>query len=347
MSSGRSRGEELRWCHDAVVDVSRTFAITVDQLEPPMSDRICVGYLLCRIADTVEDAGHIPSEKQVELLDHYRETLDGERSVESFRTAVDTWIPDEQTRSADWDVVADVNRVFNAFDTLPKSSQQAIAEPASELVSGMSMFVDRYSDTGGLRIKTVEELEEYCWYAAGTVGQLITNLLTEDASEKERKTMANNAESFALLLQLVNIAKDVGDDYREENNVYLPAEWLDDVGIAQEEVSETQNADAVGSVVQRVVDRANGYLDDAQEYLMAMPDTQGNTLAAWAIPKLLAVGTIRELQKQPDQVVNGDVKVSRAEVYALIQRFESGVPREQIPDLRSTMEREPLHLTEH
>jgi len=33
---------------------------------------------------------------------------------------------------------------------------------------------------------------------------------------------AGNARSFALLLQLVNIAKDVESDYHDENNVYLP-----------------------------------------------------------------------------------------------------------------------------
>jgi farnesyl-diphosphate farnesyltransferase len=47
------------WCYEAVQGVSRTFALTVDVLEEPMSTHICLGYLLCRVADTVEDAGHL------------------------------------------------------------------------------------------------------------------------------------------------------------------------------------------------------------------------------------------------------------------------------------------------
>ncbi len=343
MSQGRSAADDLAWCHDAVVEVSRTFAITIEQLEPPMADRICVGYMLCRIADTIEDAGHIPAATQVGLLNHYQAVLDGERSLQSFQTAVDDWLPAPAERSADWRVVANVDRAFAAYRSLPASSQDAIRGPASELVGGMAMFVDRYAKTGGLRIQTIEELEEYCWYAAGTVGKLVTNLLAMDAGPDDRATMRANAESFALLLQLVNVAKDVGSDYREENNVYLPADWLHEAGISPDAVGDPQAASAVGRVVDRVVDRAAGYLDGAQEYLLAMPETQGNTLSAWAIPKLLAVGTIRELKARPSDVVDGDVKVSRSEVYALIERFENGADKEAIPELRATMEQQPLH----
>ena len=75
--------EDLAWCFDAVSDVSRTFAITIDALEEPMASRICVGYLLCRVADTVEDAGHIPPGVQRDLLEQYDEALSGERTLET------------------------------------------------------------------------------------------------------------------------------------------------------------------------------------------------------------------------------------------------------------------------
>ncbi len=343
MSKGGSVVDELAWCHDAVVDVSRTFAITIERLAPPMADRICVGYLMCRVADTIEDAGHIPPDDQVHLLEHYESVLENEASLDTFENEVAEWVPPAEDRSDDWDVVANVDRVHRAFDSLPQASRDAIRGPASELVSGMAMFVDRYADAGGLRIRTIDELEEYCWYAAGTVGELVTNLLAEDATPERRRSMREHAEAFALLLQLVNVAKDVGDDYREENNVYLPIEWLREAGIGPDDLANPEAAGAVGSVVERLVDRAAGYLDGAQAYLMAMPETQGNTLSAWAIPKLLAVGTIRELRAHPEAVVDGDVKVSRSEVYALIERFEAGADKEELPDLRNTMEHTPLH----
>ncbi|WP_135826010.1 phytoene/squalene synthase family protein [Halorussus ruber] len=335
---------DIDWCFDAVQGVSRTFAITIEVLEEPMASYICVGYLLCRVADTVEDAGHIPPEQQAALLRQYDRALDPESSatIEEFRDEVEPWIPDET--DDDWEVVAESPRVVATFESLGADAQSAIYPPVSELVTGMAEFVERYSDDGGLRIGTIDELEEYCWYAAGTVGELITNLVAQDVDDRRAEILRANARGFALLLQLVNVAKDVSDDFREENNVYLPAAWLRERGVSPANVTEPENETAVAGVIQRVTRHARGYMDDAQRYLEVLPESQGNTLEAWAIPFLLAVGTSRELLERPEDVVQeGGVKVSRAEVMGLIQLFKSGdVERERIGELRSQLEDEPF-----
>jgi farnesyl-diphosphate farnesyltransferase len=334
---------DIDWCFDAVQGVSRTFAITIDVLEEPMASYICVGYLLCRVADTVEDAGHIPPDEQAELLRQYDRALDADdpTTIEEFRNEVEPWIPDET--DDDWEVVARSPRVVATFESLGADARSAIYPPVSELVTGMAEFVERYADDGGLRIGTIDELEEYCWYAAGTVGELITNLIAQDVDDRRAEVLRANARGFALVLQLVNIAKDVSDDFREENNVYLPATWLRERGVSPANVTAPENETAVAGVIRRVTRHARGYMDDAQRYLEVLPESQGNTLEAWAIPYLLAVGTSRELLERPEDVVQeGDVKVSRSEVMGLIQLFKSGnVKRENIGELRSQLEDEP------
>ncbi|MFC7080442.1 phytoene/squalene synthase family protein [Halorussus caseinilyticus] len=340
---------DIEWCFDAVQGVSRTFAITIDVLEEPMASYICVGYLLCRVADTVEDAGHISPEDQSHLLHLYDRALDPDdpTSIEEFREAVEPWLPantDEVETDEDWKVVARSPRIVATFQSLGDDAQAAIYPPVSELVCGMAEFVERYEDDGGLRIGTIDELEEYCWYAAGTVGELITNLVAQDVDDRRAEILRANARGFALLLQLVNVAKDVSDDFREENNVYLPATWLREHGVNPSNVTAPENETAVAGVIRRVTRHARGYMDDAQRYLEVLPESQGNTLEAWAIPYLLAVGTSRELLKRPEDVVKeGGVKVSRAEVMGLIQLFKSGnVERERIGELRSQLEDEPF-----
>lgn len=347
MTSGQhelTTDADFEWCFEAVHGVSRTFSITIDRLEEPMAGHICVGYLLCRIADTIEDAGHIPAETQTELLDSYDRLLDptDDLAVEQFMDDVEPWIPEETTD--DWEVVAQTPRVLETFEALKDEPREIMREPVRELVGGMAMFTSRYADEGGLRLQTVEELEEYCWYAAGTVGTLITGLVARGASKERAAEMRDNARSFALLLQLVNIAKDVETDYREENNVYLPAEWLEEEDVPVEDVTHEDNQSGVTNVIKRVTGRAETYLDDAHRYLEVIPEHRGNKLAAWAIPYLLAVGTMRELRERPEDVVrNGDVKVSRAEVYELIQTFEDDVSRAGVGALRSEMAEKPLH----
>ncbi|MFC6768487.1 phytoene/squalene synthase family protein [Natrinema soli] len=335
---------DLEWCYDAVHGVSRTFSITIDRLEEPMSRHICVGYLLCRIADTIEDAGHIPPDAQTELLATYDRLLDPNAggSVSAFMDDVEPWIPEERTD--DWDVVAETPRVLRTFESLEEEPREIMREPVRELVDGMAMFTDRYASEGGLRLQTIEELEEYCWYAAGTVGTLITGLVARGTSQERADEMRGNARSFALLLQLVNIAKDVESDYHDENNVYLPAEWLAAEDVDIESVTDEDHHGGVTNVIKRVTSRAERYLDDAHRYLEVVPEHHGNRLSAWAIPYLLAVGTLRELRERPEDVVReGDVKVSRAEVFALLQQFENGVPRSRLDELRATMAEQPLH----
>ncbi|MFB6071451.1 MAG: squalene/phytoene synthase family protein [Halobacterium sp.] len=319
--SPRAGRAEREWCHDVVQDVSRTFALTIDALEEPMASRICVGYLLCRVADTIEDSTLIPPAEQAELLRTYDAVLDPDAAAnaDDFRSAVDDHVPVDP--GADWTVVAETPRVLRAFDGLDPAARDAIRPTVREMATGMASFVERYEDAGGLRIQSPTELEEYCWYVAGTVGELVTELLATDADPDDTEAMRENARSFALLLQLVNVAKDVRPDYREENNVYLPAVWLDEHGLDADDVADPSNASRVASVVERVTERARRYVDGAQRWLEAMPTSRGNTLAAWAVPFLLAVGTMRELSERPaDVVADGDVKVSREEVQAVLER---------------------------
>ena len=48
---------ETAWqfCSAILGDVSRTFAIPIRSLRPSLEQPITIGYLLCRVVDTVED----------------------------------------------------------------------------------------------------------------------------------------------------------------------------------------------------------------------------------------------------------------------------------------------------
>ncbi|KZN23813.1 farnesyl-diphosphate farnesyltransferase [Haladaptatus sp. R4] len=340
-------GADIEWCHQAVQGVSRTFAITIDLLDTPMADAICVGYLLCRVADTIEDAGHIPPVEQVRLLHQYDAVLDptDATTVEEFRESVDEWIPDDvDGDDADWSVVSHAPRIVRTFDTCSPSVRQAVRPPVRELVNGMAMFVERYADTGGLRIGSRAELEEYCYYVAGTVGELITNLVCQDADSAQASRLRETSESFSLLLQLVNVTKDVYVDYHDENNVYLPETWLDEADVPQDKLCDPEHSDDVADVVARTADHAHSFTDDAQTYLETMPRERGNRLVAWTIPYLLAVGTLREVRKRPEDALRrAGIKVSREEVHSLIASLSGGVDRETLGELRRTISERPFH----
>ncbi|MWG34013.1 phytoene/squalene synthase family protein [Halomarina oriensis] len=310
----------LSWCHDVVPTVSRSFAVTIRLLDAPMSDYICVGYLLCRVPDTVEDAGHIPPREKARLLRQYDGVLDptDETTVEAFLDAVERWIPDDGDDDDDWTVVRETARIVEAFEGFDEEVRAAMRPPVRELVVGMAEFVERGRDDTGLRLDTREELDQYCYVVAGTVGHLITNLVTLDADPETERYLRARAEGFGNLLQLVNVAKDVHTDYHEEDNIYVPREWLGE-DVPQDRLLADEHRDGTRRALRRVIGHARSFRADAHEYLERCARTAQLSLAPFGLPYLLALATLRELEGNLDDVLSGtSVKVSREEVHELM-----------------------------
>ncbi len=333
---------DLAWCHATVPAVSRTFAITIDVLDEPMSSRICIGYLICRIADTIEDAQHIPPAAKVDLLGRFDDVLDPDAptDAQTFVDDVSTWAPDDP--GPEWRLVAETPRVMRTFEDTTTATRTAMRGPMRELVQGLGLFVDRHASTEGLRIRTCSELEEYCHYAAGTVGELITNL-TVLGADVDADELRDRGHAFGTLLQLVNIAKDVYDDFETENNVYLPSSWLAEAGVDQEAVCDSEHRSASATVVRRTVAHARTFADDAEAYLHNAPFQNDRGLAAWGIPFLLAIGTMRELTARPAAAVApGAVKIDRTEVLAIIEAVTADPTPETVSELRAAVADGPL-----
>ncbi|MFC6837725.1 phytoene/squalene synthase family protein [Halomarina ordinaria] len=310
-------------------DVSRTFAITIDLLDAPMSDYICVGYLLCRVPDTVEDAGHVPPAEKARLLRTYDDALDpaSATGVDDFRAAVEEWLPADPDAPADWAVVRHADRVFAAYDAFDADVRAAMRPPIRELVGGMATFVEGSDAERGIRIGTREELDRYCYVVAGTVGHLITNLAALDTDDETERYLRARAESFGHLLQLVNIAKDVHTDYREEDNVYIPREWLQAHGVPIDELLAPEHRTGATAALQRVIDHARSFRTDAREYLERYAHGTDHHLGAWAVPYLLAIATLRELEGNLEDVfTESSVKVSREEVARVVSAFAVDSP---------------------
>src|SRR3989338_1760556 len=57
---------------------SRTFALSIEQLPGVVGDAMCLAYLLLRASDFLEDNGHMPPARKVELLGLWDQILAGE-----------------------------------------------------------------------------------------------------------------------------------------------------------------------------------------------------------------------------------------------------------------------------
>lgn len=96
---------------------------------------------------------------------------------------------------------------ISAFD-ITQSRLQAV-------ITGMEMDLDV------TRYATWDDLEKYCWHAAGVVGELSASIF---GYQKEQTL--TYASKLGLAFQLTNIIRDVGDD-ASRGRIYLPASDLE------------------------------------------------------------------------------------------------------------------------
>jgi farnesyl-diphosphate farnesyltransferase len=79
----------------------------------------------------------------------------------------------------------------------------------------------------GIRIQTMPEYRRYCYYVAGTVGHLLTDLWychSRLFSKRDHARLLVNCEAFGEALQTINILKDIAWDIEHENAAFVPEE---------------------------------------------------------------------------------------------------------------------------
>ncbi|UTC82920.1 phytoene/squalene synthase family protein [Treponema denticola] len=84
-------------------------------------------------------------------------------------------------------------------------------------------------------IKTFDEFIEYCRLVAGSVGLMMIPFLVRSEKDMD-EDFVKSCEELGIAMQITNILRDVGEDLREKNKVYLPASLLEKYGITRKEL---------------------------------------------------------------------------------------------------------------
>ncbi len=212
------------------------------------------------------------------------------------------------------------DRVFQLYRSLPPEARAAIREWVREMVRGMRSFVQRYP--GGIRIQTLGEYREYCYYVAGTVGHLLTELWREFAPGIGRATYAalrDRCVSFGEALQTVNILKDIAWDAERENAIYIPSDSLSAHGSGHGTLLSPEHIAHNRAALDPFVELAEAGLADALDYVLLLPKRAFPVRVFCALPVLFACATTRDLARSTAMLhAGGGVKISRREVKALM-----------------------------
>lgn len=305
-----------QFCQQILPEVSRTFSISIKFLPGTLGRAVLDAYLLCRIADTLEDDPLAPAKEKVRLLDRFMECFDSVAAAEAFSAAATTVSGDP----AHLRLVQHTHLVFALFRTLPDQTRVIVRRWVEEMVEGMKKFVDLYPT--GIRIQTLTEYNDYCYYVAGTVGHLLTELWHAHSSAVNRQRYAMllpRCEAFGEALQTVNILKDIAWDAEHENSIYIPEQSLIEWGSSQQTLLDPGLLEKNLKALTSLVELAWHDLDDALEYLLLIPKRAAPIRLFCILPLLFAYATLREITASTAMLQSGGtVKITRAEVKSLI-----------------------------
>lgn len=303
------------FCDAMLPKVSRTFAVCIRLLPPELERPVLTAYLLCRVADTIEDTASLPSDVKETLLAAFRACLDAAGpDADALRKAFP--VP----ATAEERLTHDADAVLREFRRLTPEQQAAIRPSVQEMCSGMAEFARRRRHAGGgpvTALATLEDLERYCYYVAGTVGHLLTELFRLHAASitpSRYRRLKDLATSFGLGLQLTNIIKDVSDD-RRRGWAFVPRQLCQEAGIRPEELHDGRRREAALRVMRVLIDRAKGHLCDALAYSTALPRRLHGIRLFCLTSLLFAVRTLRLAERDAGLLDPAHkVKITRRDV---------------------------------
>src|SRR5580692_2151942 len=290
--------------------VSRTFALTIPQLPLGLRSAVTNAYLLCRIADTIEDEPALSPPETLAFLQRFSAIVAGQGDSCVLAREIEQRLSD-RTLATERELVGNMGRVLGVLARLNPAQRAAIQRCVELMCYGMPRFQFSASLKGLARST---DLDDYCYYVAGVVGEMLTELFCDYSPQiaRHRPALCAVAASFAQGLQMTNILKDVWED-RSRGACWLPQEVFTRYGIDLERLGTGPDS-RFDAGMRELVGVAHVHLRNALAYTLLIPgkETGIRRFCLWAIG--LAVLTLKRISQTPGFTSGTQVKVSHAAV---------------------------------
>jgi farnesyl-diphosphate farnesyltransferase len=158
---------EMRPLYRMLRDVSRTFALSIEQLPRGPRDALTLGYLLLRVSDGLEDYPELPAPRKAELLRLWERVLRGDAPAAEL--IAHARLLDHRNPEV---------RVALQAETLLRHTHAqppAVRVPLLHYVRQTTLGMARWQEQGPI-VQTEAELDDYMHQVAGIVGYLITDV---------------------------------------------------------------------------------------------------------------------------------------------------------------------------
>jgi farnesyl-diphosphate farnesyltransferase len=307
--------EDLLYQHRILQQVSRTFALTIPQLPPDLCRVVSNAYLLCRIADTIEDEAALSAEDKLHFSMAFTAVLEEKLDAGEFANELHPLLSGS-TLQAERELVLNTPRVVRVTYSFSKRQRAALKRCLTIMSQGMARFQLNATLDG---LQDLPHLDRYCYHVAGVVGEMLTELFCEHSAEiqQNRDKLLGLAVSFGQGLQMTNILKDIWDD-RRRGACWLPRDVFDDVGFDLSTLDPSNHDKKFQRGLTELIAITKLHLEDALAYTLLLPknETGIRRFCLWALG--MAVLTLRKIYRRLDFTSVQEVKIARRSVKATI-----------------------------
>lgn len=290
-------------------EVSRTFALSIEQLPQPLRDSITLAYLLFRVSDCLEDHPDLDPGEKAELLRVWASVLEGARPAVHLLEGIAHLDPSDP----EVNVAQRADMILSDTLELPHGLQDPIRERVVKSSLGMARWQDH-----GPYVEDEAALDDYMHQVAGRVGYLLTDVFSwySPFIRERRSTLMPLSRECGLALQTVNIIRGMRKDY-ERGWVFVPQSYYEPLGLTRDSLFDPRNTDRSLQVVERLAQKAERHLWGGLSYVMTLPRRFHRIRLACMWPVYFAVGTLAVSRNNADVLLN-EAKLSRDKVFQIL-----------------------------
>lgn len=253
--------------------VSRSFALVIAQVDPPLGSYLATAYLICRVVDNIEDTRQSFAWQQARFTEFRHLLVRPEAAVKTLTQWQGEQWPGLNINERQMMGMHAGYPLWKIYATLPQPIREIIARWAKMMVDGMERVLNPQSNeffTTQYDIRLpwqVSDYNQYCYYVAGTVGRMATELVVQHYGVigDGQHLLLTTSEICGRALQKTNIIKDFAKDL-DRGVSYLPDSWQREI-----DYSPLFLKDAPPSWKQRVLNDVLAELDSSAEYVVNLP----------------------------------------------------------------------------
>jgi farnesyl-diphosphate farnesyltransferase len=276
-------------------------------------------YLLCRITDTIEDEAVLTIDQKQAFASEFIKVVKGEQSADTFATSLFNQLTDN-TPEAERDLIRNTARVVRLTHGFTLPQRRAIEHCVEEMATGMIRYQQQQSLDG---LRDIKDLSDYCYYVAGVVGVMLTELFCEYSQEMatHRDQMLELSVSFGQGLQMTNILKDIWED-QQRGACWLPRSVFASCSFEMKDLAQYRSDACYQHGLEQLVALASVHLANALEYTLLVPAKEKGIrkFCFWALG--MALLTLRKINRYRDFSSSQQVKISRRQVKATVLATE-------------------------